>query len=66
MGTCGNKKVYYTKTQALKHAKEETFRLKHRMFIYECKLCKNYHLSSHKEPLRVFEIKSVGIKFLAE
>ena len=66
MSVCGNKKIYYTKTQALKHAKKEAFRLKHRMFIYSCKECKYYHLTSHKNPLRMFEIKSAKIKFLAE
>jgi hypothetical protein len=66
MNTCGSKKVYYTKTQALKHAREEEFRLKHRMFIYDCKTCGNFHLSSHKYPLKVYEIKCAGIKFLNE
>ena len=66
MNTCESKKVYYTKTQALKHAKEETFRLKHKMYIYQCKSCGNYHLASNKDPLRIFEIKSEHMIFLAK
>jgi hypothetical protein len=65
MSTCGSKKVYYTRSQAMKAMKAEGQRMGVRLYFYECTDCHYYHLSHHDHKRKVYEIKSAGIRFLA-
>ena len=61
---CGRKKVYYTKSQAKKDRDRirknyHTFDI----FIYKCKYCGYFHVSSQEKRKKRYVIKSENIVF---
>jgi hypothetical protein len=54
------KKIYPSKTQALKRAANLELTEHKHLYAYECKRCKHWHLTSKRPPKRSYKKKRDG------